>query len=172
MAIPMRKVTFYGVLSVAFVLTTFARLRAGEEKLSPDQLPKAVLDAAKAKFADAKIVGATKEVEDGKPQYEVSIEKDGQHLVAIYTETGTLTAVEKTITAKELPKPVRRAIKQRYPKSKIKKVEEITKEDKVAEYEALVITADKKTIEAVFDTTGKFVKEEQKESESKEKGEK
>jgi hypothetical protein len=168
----MRKATFYGVLSVAFLLAVVARTGAGEEKLSADQLPKAVLDAAKAKFADAKILGGTKEVEDGKTEYEVSLEKQGQHLVAIYTATGTLTAVERTITAKELPKPVRRAIKQRYPKSSITKVEEITKEDKVAEYEALVVTADKKTVEAVFDTTGKFVKEEQKESESKEKGEK
>jgi hypothetical protein len=168
----MRKATFYGVLSVAFVLTSFARLRAGEAKLSPDQLPKAVLDAAKTKFADAKILGGVKEVEDGKTQFEVSIEKDGQHLVAIYTETGTLTAIEKTITAKELPKPVRQAIKKRYPKSSIKKVEEITKEDKVAAYEALVITADKKTIEAVFDPAGNFVKEEQKEAEPKKEKEK
>jgi hypothetical protein len=169
----MRKQTFCALLSVAFVLTVMTRTRAGEEKIAPNQLPKAVLDAAKAKFADAKIIGASKEEENGKTEYEVVMEKDGRHIDASFTAAGALIAIEKTITAKELPKPVRQALRKRYPKSSIKKIEEITKEDKVAAYEALLTTADKKTVEVVFDPDGKFVKEEVKKgSESKEKDEK
>jgi hypothetical protein len=169
----MRKQTFCAVLSIAFVLAVIARAQGGEEKLSPDQLPKAVLDAAKAKFPDAKIIGASKEDENGKTEYEVVMEKEGRHIDATFTAAGSIVSIEKTITAKELPKPVRQAVKKRYPKSSFKRIEEITKEDKVAAYEALLTTAEKKTVEVVFDPAGKFVKEEvKKESESKEKDEK
>jgi hypothetical protein len=169
----MRKQTFRAVLSIAFVLAVIARAQAGEEKLSPEQLPKAVLDAAKAKFPDAKIIGASKEDENGKTEYEVVMEKEGHHIDASFTATGSIIAIEKTITAKELPKPVRQAIKKRYPKSSFKRIEEITKGDKLTAYEALLTTADKKTVEVVFDPDAKFVKEEvKKESETKEKDEK
>ena len=41
-----------------------------------DKLPKAVVEAVKKRFPKAEMIGAAKETEDGKTEYEVTI-KDG-----------------------------------------------------------------------------------------------
>src|SRR5262249_14637027 len=64
-------------------------------------------------------------------------------------------------------KEVAKALEDKYPKATIKLAEEVTEGDKVT-YEALIVTADKKTIEVVLDPKGKIVKEEEKKEKKKE----
>jgi uncharacterized membrane protein YkoI len=142
------------------VLATAAR--ADEEKIALDKVPKAVLDAVKAKFPDVKVTEATKETEDGKTIYELAFAyKDHKYEVECQ-EDGAIIVIEKQIEAKELPKEVVKTLEEKYPKATYKVIEEVTKKDKIAYYEVELTTADKKAIEVQVDPAGKIVKEEKK----------
>jgi hypothetical protein len=161
-----------GTLGLALLaLVGLSALRADEgkeEKIPLDKLPKAVVDAVKAKFEGAELVSAEKEKEDGKEVFEVAIKHKGQNIEVTLTPEGKIVSVEKEIAVKDLPKEVSEALDAKYPKATIKKLEEVTEGDKLT-YEALLVTADKKTVEAVFDPKGKLVKEEKKDAKEKDK---
>jgi Putative beta-lactamase-inhibitor-like, PepSY-like len=162
----------FGLALVALLGLTALRADEGkEEKVALDKLPKAVTDAVKAKFEGCKLVSAEKEKEDGKDVFEVTIKHKGHTIEVTLTPEGTLVSIEKEIEAKDLPKAVSEAIDAKYPKATIKKAEEVTKGDKVS-YEALIVTADKKTLEVVFDPKGKFLEEEKKDEKKEEKKDK
>src|SRR5947209_18302470 len=75
-------------LSAALVLVGFAS--ADEEKIDLDKLPKAVVDAVKAKFPQARLLSAEKEKEDGQTTYEVAVKQGEQNLTAIVTPEGKI----------------------------------------------------------------------------------
>jgi uncharacterized membrane protein YkoI len=154
-----------GTFGLALVaLLGLAAVRADdekEEKVALDKLPKAVTSAVKAKFEGCELVSASKEKEGGKDVFEITIKHKGHNIDVTFTPDGKLVSVEKEIEAKDLPKAVSEALDAKYPKAKIKKVEEETKDGKVT-YEVLIVTADKKTMEVVFDPKGKVVEEEKK----------
>jgi hypothetical protein len=154
--------------TLSFALVVFLALTAAwadddkEEKVPLDKLPRAVTDAVKAKFDGAELVSASKEKDNGKDVYEVAIKHKGSNIDVSLTPEGKIVSIEKEIAAKDLPKAVSEALDAKYPKATIKKLEEVTENDKVV-YEALLVTAEQKTVEAVFDPSGKLVKEEKKE---------
>ena len=151
----------FGLALVALLGVT--ALRADEEKVPLDKLPKAVTDAVKAKFDGCELVSAEKEKEDGKVVYEILI-KDGDRTVEVtVTPEGKIVTVEKTIKEKELPEAVAKAFKEKYPGATVKLIEEVTKGDKVY-YELWIVTKEKKPLEVEFDPKGKFLKEEKKKS--------
>jgi uncharacterized membrane protein YkoI len=150
-----------------------ASAAADEEKVPLDKLPKAVVDAVKARFPDAKLVGAEKETENGKTVFEVAIKNKDQNIEVTLTPEGEIVEIEKEISAKDLPEKVTKALQAKYPKATYKTIEEVIKVDKkkekLAYYEVLLVTADKKKFEVSVEPDGKIVKEEDK---SKEKDEK
>jgi hypothetical protein len=151
-----------GLVLLALVGLTTARADdAKEEKVPLDKLPKAVVEAVKAKFEGAELVSAEKEKEDGKDVFEVAIKHKGHNIEVTLTPEGKIVSIEKEIDAKDLPKEVREALDAKYPKAEIKKAEEETKDNKVT-YEVLIVTADKKKLEVVFDPKGKLLEEEKK----------
>lgn len=139
-----------------------------EEKVPLDKVPKAVLDAVKAKFKDAKLISAQKENENGKLLYEINLKVKGQTIEVSATPDGKIVSIEKTIAVKDLPKPVAEALEKKYPKATLKKAEEVTEGEKVS-YEVLLVTADKKTLEVVFDPKGKVLEEENKDKKEEKK---
>jgi len=149
------------LFAVLACLTFDAAAQADEEKIAIDKLPAKVLAAVKEKFKDAELVSASKEKEDDKTLFEVQIKVKGQTIEVTLTEDGKITEIEKDIAAKDLPKAVTAAIDAKYPKAKFKKVEEITKDDKVT-FEVLIDTADKKTLEIKYDADGKVLEMEEK----------
>jgi len=149
------------LFAVLACLTFDAAAQADEEKIEIDKLPAKVVAAVKEKFKDAELVSASKEKEDDKTLFEVQIKVKGQTIEVTLTEDGKITEIEKEITAKDLPKAVTEAIDAKYPKAKFKKVEEVTKGEKVA-YEVLIDTADKKTLEIKCDADGKVLEMEDK----------
>ncbi|OWK45252.1 PepSY-like domain-containing protein [Fimbriiglobus ruber] len=153
-------------LAVAVVagLAVAVAARADEEKIPLDKLPKAVVDAVKAKFPKAEMKSAEKETEKGKTVYEVAIADGDAKIEVTVTPEGKIVAAEKEIKLADLPKPVAAALDKAYPKAEIKKVEEITKDDKVT-YEVLLVSADKKKLEVVFDKDGKVIETEDKSKE-------
>jgi uncharacterized membrane protein YkoI len=157
----------HGLISLAVLgLCVTAISRADEEKVALDKLPKTVLDAVKARFPKAELVGASKEKEDGKTVYEVTIKDQGANIDVTLTPEGAITLIEKEIAAKDLPKAVTKTLEEKYPKAKYKTIEEVTKvenkSEKLAYYEVLLVTAQKKTLEVQVDASGKIVNEEQK----------
>ena len=148
------------VLAAALVLAVGLGW-ADEEKIPLDKLPRAVVEAVKAKFAGAELVGAEKEVEKGKTQYEVAIKYKGSMIDVMVSADGKIVAAEKTIDAKDLPKAVAAAVKDKYKEAKILKAEEITEGEKTF-YEVLLQRDATKKIEVKLDPTGKIVEEEKK----------
>lgn len=154
-----------GLVAVAALglLAVMATVRADEEKLDLDKVPKVVMDAVKAKFPDAKLTGAAKEKDGDKIIYEVAFTfKDHKYEVEL-TPEGKFIAIDKQLDVKELPKEIVKALEDKYPKAKYNVIEEVTKDDKIAEYEVELTTADKKEFEVVLDPSGKIVKETKKE---------
>ena len=150
-----------------FLLGSVAR--ADEEKVPLDKVPKAVMDAVKKKFPDAKITEASKEKEDGKTIFELAFTfKDHKYEIEC-EEDGTIVAVDRQLEAKELPKEVAKALEDKYPKATYKMIEEVTKKEKIEYYEIELVTADKKEIEVNVDPAGKIIKEEKKEAKKEDK---
>src|SRR5437868_818153 len=102
----MRAVTCFLVAAVVFSVGAWAGVRADEEKVPIDKLPKAVVDAVKKRFPEAEITGASKEVEDGKTLYEVALKQKDMKMDVTLTAEGEIQEIEKQIAAKDLPKAV------------------------------------------------------------------
>jgi hypothetical protein len=145
-----------------------ATARADEEKIELDKLPKAVTDAIKKAYPDGELKSAEKEKADGKETYEVVVKNKAETLEIVLTAEGQILAVEKEIAVKSLPKAVTEAIEAKYPKSSLKKAEEVTKDRNVT-YEVVIETAEKKTFEVELDPKGKFVEKEKKEEKKEDK---
>ena len=151
------------VLVAAVFVLPAAVSRAGDEPKDLDKIPKAVMDALKAKFPKAKINKWSKETEKGKVVYDIEFKQDGRKAEADITEDGTIQNFEKEFDAKDLPKAVTEAVEKKYPKSKIKEVMEITeiKEKKEVHggFEIVLETADKKEVEVTIAKDGKVLED-------------
>jgi uncharacterized membrane protein YkoI len=143
-----------------------------EEKIPLDKVPKAVLDAFKAKFPEGKLTGASIETEDGKKIYELTFTNKDHKYEMELEPNGTIIAIDKIIDAKELPAAVLRTLEEKYPKAKYNMIEEVTKKDKIEYYEVDLTTADKTHIEVLVDPSGKITKEEKKEPKKEDKKDK
>jgi uncharacterized membrane protein YkoI len=147
-----------------FGLATGAR--AQESKVPLDQVPKAVMDASKAKFPGAKIREASKETEDGKTVFELSMTHEDHQMDVTFQENGTLVVVETTIRENEVPETVMRAVKGKYPGAKIDLMESVKKGPQLKKeadyYEFQLTTAAKKSVEIEVDATGKILNTEEK----------
>lgn len=139
---------------------------AKEEKVPLDKVPQAVLKAVKTKFKNAELVGAQTEKEDGKLLYEINLKVNGQTVEVSVTPTGKIVSIEKTIAAKDLPRSVSKAIKDKYPRAQLKRVEELIEDGKTS-YEVLLVTAGNAEIEVVLDREGKILKEVKEKKEDK-----
>jgi hypothetical protein len=153
------------VLSTVWVAGSRAA-QTDEEKLPLDKVPKAVLDAVKKRFPNAQVVEAAKETEKGKTEYEVTVKDAGKKIDVTLTPEGAITMIEKEIAAKDLPKAVAEALVKKYPKAAFKRVEEVIKvangKEALAYYEALLETADKKSVEVEVGSDGKIIRTEDK----------
>jgi|SRR5579883_351631 len=154
------------VMTAMAVFVLAAPVRADEEKVPLDKVPKAVLEAAKKRFPKAEVVGVEKETENGKTFYEVEMKEAGKTIDVIVTPEGAISKIEKQIDAKDLPKAVASALEEKYPKATYKTIEVIyeVKNDKesLGYYEVLLVTAEKKTFEVEILADGKIKAEEEK----------
>jgi hypothetical protein len=136
-----------------------------ETAIKLDQVPKAVMDAAKAKFPGAVIQEASKETEGGKTVFELEMKHQGRALDVTFQENGTLDLVEATITEKDIPSAVLNAVKGKYPGAKITLVESVTKGAQVKKdadsYEFHLTTSAQKSIELQVDPKGKILEAEE-----------
>jgi uncharacterized membrane protein YkoI len=149
-------VVFVALLAVA------PAVRADDEKIDVDKLPKEVVKAVKDRFPGAELKSAEKETEDGKTIYDVAIKhKDINYEVAV-TPKGEITGFEKEIAAKDMPKEVAKAIETKYPKATVKMVEEVYKvkgkTEKLEYYEIAIVTSENKKVGLDVAADGKILK--------------
>jgi uncharacterized membrane protein YkoI len=133
-----------------------------EEKITPDKLPKKVMDAVKARFPAAEFTSITKETADGKVVYDIELKEKGRKYEMDIQEDGTVLEVEKEVAVKDLPEAVTKALKAKFPKATIKEVMEVNlvkdNKEKPDHYEVILETEDKKTMEVEVSMDGKTIK--------------
>src|SRR5262245_57680681 len=138
-------------------------VRAQEEVVPQDKIPKAAMDALLAKFPKAQIDKCTKAKEGDDVVYDIEFKQEGRKCEADIKENGTYINYEKAIEAKDLPKVVRDAVEKRYPKATLKEVMEETevkgRDEKLSAYEVVLVTADKKDVEVRLSPDGKILED-------------
>src|SRR5438105_1201801 len=144
------------LLGLSLAALTAGFVFAGEEKVPLDKLPKEIVKAVKSKFPKAKMESAVKSTANGKTTFEVTLKAGGLGIDVTLTSEGKITQIEKELNAKDLPRPVADALDAKYPKANVKRIEELSKEDKIISYEMLIDTTAKKTLEVYFNPAGKF----------------
>jgi hypothetical protein len=136
---------------------------ASEETVPLHLVPKPVLDAVRARFKDARIARAEKDVAGGgRFVYEVSIKHQGQNIDVILTPEGAIRLFKREIAARELPEPVARALADSYPKATYQVVEAVTTvqggQERLAYYEVDLVTAQRRIVEARVSVDGTILK--------------
>jgi uncharacterized membrane protein YkoI len=121
--------------ALALLMVTLSTY-AGEEKIPLGKLPKAVVDALKAKFPSAQHKSAIKEIEDGKTKYEVTITHKGKILEVTVSPDGKIleedevgAVGEEKFPLDKLPKAVKDALLKRFPQADLKGAEQEKTED-------------------------------------------
>ena len=109
---------------------------AQEKKIKRSDLPAAVEKTVAAESVGANIRGFTIEMEDGTTYYEMELMLNGHTKDVLMDSTGAVTEVEEEVSLDGLPASVKAALLQKAGKSKIVKVESLTKHNKLVAYEA------------------------------------
>jgi hypothetical protein len=163
-----------GWMAIVAILGLFGLVSgasAQETEIPLDQVPKAVMDSARAKFPEAKIKEAAKETEDGKTVFELEMTHENRKMDVTFREDGTLVLTETQVSEKEVPAIVRQAVKDKYPGAKIDLIESVKKgpeAKKEADYYEFHLTkVDKKTAEVEVDREGKVLNIEEKKDKDK-----
>jgi hypothetical protein len=158
----MRALRWFVPVAVGAVVL-LANVRAGEDgekKVDLKDVPRAILDAVKARFPGAKLIGASTEKDGDKRVYEVELRFKGLHHDLTYEPGGKLLLIEREIAFKDLPRAVQRTLSRKYPKADYKLIEEVIKvkgdKETLEYYEAHLQTADKKTVEVEIGVDGKI----------------
>jgi uncharacterized membrane protein YkoI len=162
-----------GSVGLVAVLGLFPAAPVAVAQEKKDEIPKAVMDALKAKFPKPEITKWTKEKEGDKVVYDIEFTQDGRKCEADIFEDGTIHNFEKAIAAKDLPKPVTEAVEKKYPKATMKEIMEITevkdKKEMLEGYEIVLETADKKEVEVTVAPDGKILEDSTDEKKKEEK---
>ncbi|MBX3616828.1 PepSY domain-containing protein [Nitrosomonas sp.] len=155
------KTQFSFVALLVVVLLTFNSVNAAEEKVSKDQVPKAVLEAFEKAYPNAKEVEFEKEMIEGKAAYEVEYKENGKEYEILYDSEGVVLQKEEAIDVKTLPEPVVQAITKAYPEATIKEAEKVMAPDGTITGYEVEIKTEGKELELELDTFGKILKTEQ-----------
>jgi hypothetical protein len=156
---------FVAVVGAAFVcwFIGWGAAQAQEEAVSPDKIPKAVMDALLSKFPQAKIDKCTKAKEGDDVVYDIEFKQQDRKCEADIKESGIYINYEKAIAEKDLPKACRDAIEKKYPKATLGDIMEETevmgRTEKLSAYEVVFVTADKKNGEVRLSPDGKILED-------------
>lgn len=141
----MKKYLKLSVLAMSFFATGMAQSKEKKWK---------VPDVVKQAFAK-NFPGAVAKWEKEGAQYEANFKTAGHTMSAVFDSKGTMEESETAISVNELPATVLTYVKNNYKSAKISEAAKITKVNGEINYEAEV-----KGKDLIFDTSGKFLKEE------------
>jgi hypothetical protein len=150
--------------AAALALLVLAGGAVAGERVPLHQVPRPVLDTVRARFKDARIAATEREREGGKLVYEVTIRHGGHTIDVTLTPDGVMLLIERQITVRELPPPVLAALEERYPRATYKTAEEVVAvegaQERLTHYAVLLVTAQRKTLEALVNPDGTVLREE------------
>src|SRR5467141_1368974 len=149
-----RTISRAALIAMAVSLLTIAAA-AQEKKITAKDVPAAVISAFKTAYPNATIRGYAREKENGKVFYEIESREGTTTRDVLYNPDGTVAEIEESIAATDLPLEVQQALKEKFPKAVITKVEKTTAGDKVS-YE-IVARQGKKRVTIEFDSSGKVL---------------
>jgi hypothetical protein len=156
----MRSLTVAGFLAVLGLAPV---TRAQDEVIPVDRVPKAVMNAAKAKFPGAKIQQASEETEDGTTVYSLEMKHQRHNLDVTFKGDGTVVLAETAVPVKELPKVVLRAVAQQYPGASLRHAGAVRKGPEVKKtadyYQFYLVSADNKPRQVKVDPKGKVLED-------------
>jgi hypothetical protein len=126
-------------------------LAAQEQTVAIKDAPTAVIQNVTARFPNARVAGVSRETEEGKQVYEVTLKQDGKNIDVTTTPAGQLTLIEREIARRDLPASVSKLINSQYPRATYKMVESVTgvagPTETLSFYEVLLVDAKKQTLE-------------------------
>jgi hypothetical protein len=154
---------FVSVSAVVSGLLPTQAAASAQEKVDPAKIPAKVLGALKARFPKAEIHQSTKEKEGRIVVYDLEFTQKGRKFEADITVGGTIVNWEKGIAARDLSEAVKKSVEEKYPKSSLKEIMEVTAvksgKDVPEGFEVLLETAGKKKLEVTVARNGKFLEE-------------
>jgi hypothetical protein len=116
-----------------------------EHKIKRSDLPPAVEKTVAAQSQGATILGFSTEKEHGQMLYEAEMMMNGHTKDILMDASGAIVEVEEQVELDKLPADVKAGLAAKAGKGEIKKVESITKHDKLVAYEAQITTAGKRS---------------------------
>jgi len=137
-------------------LLLFGAVQAQERRVKMQDLPEAVQKTVKEQGKDATLKGLSREVENGKTEYEAEFTVNGHSRDVTIDPQGNVLEVEEEVAIASLPDAVQNGLKAAAGKGQILKVESISKDGHLEKYEALVKTSGRKS-EIQVDANGKLI---------------
>lgn len=150
----MKKYVTYAVL----LCGTATLAAAQEKKPKPSEVSPALTAAATKRFPGAQISNWSKETEDGKTTFEVSVKDASGKRDAVFLEDGAFVATEEKIPISAIPPVVKKAILDKYPNATFRAAEKVSHESGDSDYEIDLAKAAHK--EVTVSAGGKILKEE------------
>jgi uncharacterized membrane protein YkoI len=121
------------VAALVFSLTA----RAAETKIAMKDLPAPVQKAVAEQSKGAVVRGFTKEIENGKTEYEAELTVNGHGKDISFDSDGNVIAVEEEVKLESLPAPVRAALQKAAEGGVLREVESVSEGGK-SFYEARI----------------------------------
>jgi len=118
---------------------------AQEKKIKRSDLPPAVEKTVASQSQSATIKGFSEEKEKGQTFYEAEMTLNGHSKDVLMDANGAIVEIEEEVEFGKLPAEAQAGLSAKAGKGTIKKVESITKHDKLVAYEAKVITDGKRS---------------------------
>ena len=145
------------IIALSFVLPRHVLAKfPQEESVKKQNVPKIILESFQKAYPNARVKGYSKEIDGGKPMYEIESSEKGVNRDVTYSEDGTLISVEESLSPEKLPEIIKASLKKDFPRAHTRKCEQITKNGTV-EYE-LVLQSGKELFEIAFNATGKLLR--------------
>jgi len=118
----MKRASAFALLSTVVI--------AGETKIALKELPAAVQKAVAEQSKGATVRGFTKEVENGKTEYEAELTVDGHTKDISFDASGKILAVEEEVAIDTIPAPARAAIQKAAAGGQLQRVESVRENGK------------------------------------------
>lgn len=125
-------------------------------KLSVKTLPATIIESFRNEYPNARFISAIKQTNKGGTHYEIDCNDADSKRIIHYGADGKVLKTEEIITVDRLPDPIGTAIAKKYPKSRILKIKQSTKDSQL-EY-AVMISEKKKKTEVVFSPNGSIIR--------------
>lgn len=132
----------------ALAVSALLMADSGEKKVQFKDLPAAVQTAAKEQSRGAKVRGYSKDIENGKTEYEMELVSEGKTKDISMDENGSVLDVEQQVNFASLPSEVKDGLQKQAGEGKIIKVEAVTQGSKHS-YEAAISRNGKRSEVAV-----------------------